>query len=375
MSTTTGSVERTPHAAPAGVADHEVAAMRRALELAGRGPLGANPRVGCVLLAPDGAVVGEGWHRGAGTAHAEVAALQDARERGADARGTTAVVTLEPCDHTGRTGPCSLALISAGVARVVVGVPDPNPVAAGGAERLRAAGVDVVAGVLASDGVAALGAWLPAVRHGRPFVTLKLAASLDGRVAAPDGTSRWITSAVARRHAHGLRAEVGAIVVGTGTALVDDPSLTARTGDGSLVEHQPLRVVVGHRDVPAGARLRGPGGELVQVRTHDPAQVLAVLHAREVRHVLVEGGPTLAAAFLAAGLVDEVHAYVAPVLLGGGPAAVGDLGVTTIAQAVRLVPTEVVPLGPDVLVVATPQSLPGAPGPVAPVGTSIEEEH
>lgn len=355
---------------------HEVTAMRRALELAARGPSGGpNPRVGCVLLAPDGAVLAEGWHRGAGTAHAEVAALRAARERGADTRGATAVVTLEPCDHTGRTGPCSVALLDAGVARVVVAVPDPNPVAAGGADRLRAAGVDVLTGVLAGEGVATLGAWWPAVRRGRPFVTLKIASSLDGRVAAADGTSRWITSDVARRHAHGLRAEVGAIVVGTGTALVDDPSLTARTGDGSLVEQQPLRVVVGERDVPAGARLRGPGGELVQVRTHDPAQVLAVLHAREVRHVLVEGGPTLAAAFLTAGLVDEVHAYVAPVLLGAGPGAVGDLGVTSIAQALRLEPTEVVPLGPDVLVVATPRPSQDPAPSDAPVGTSIEEEH
>lgn len=359
-----------PGAPPA--SDVEVGAMRRALELAARGPLGPNPRVGCVLLDRDGAVLGEGWHRGAGTVHAEVAALADARERGADVRGATAVVTLEPCDHTGRTGPCSVALLEAGVARVVVSVPDPNPVAAGGAERLRAAGVDVVTGVLVDEGTRALGAWLPAVERGRPFVTLKLAASLDGRVAAADGSSRWITSDVARRHAHGLRAEVGAIVVGTGTALVDDPSLTARTGDGSLVEHQPLRVVVGHRDVPAGARLRGPGGELVQVRTHDPAVVLAALHEHEVRHVLVEGGPTLAAAFLAAGLVDEVHAYVAPVLLGAGASAVGDLGVATIADAVRLTPVDVVPLGPDVLVVATPQH---APPPGATTATSTEEEH
>ncbi|WP_046528387.1 MULTISPECIES: bifunctional diaminohydroxyphosphoribosylaminopyrimidine deaminase/5-amino-6-(5-phosphoribosylamino)uracil reductase RibD [Cellulomonas] len=333
----------------------ELAAMTRALELASRGPLGPNPRVGCVLLAADGTALGEGWHRGAGTPHAEVAALADARERGADVRGATAVVTLEPCDHVGRTGPCSLALLAAGVARVVVGVADPNPVAAGGARRLHDAGVEVVTGVLADEGVAALGAWLPAVTRGRPFVTLKLAASLDGRVAAADGSSRWITSDVARRHAHGLRAEVGAIVVGTGTALADDPSLTARTGDGSLVEHQPLRVVVGYRDVPADARLRGPGGELVPLRTHDPARVLAALHAREVRHVLVEGGPTLAAAFVAAGLVDEVHAYVAPVLLGAGPAALGDLGVRSIEDAVRLVPREVHPLGPDVLVVATPE--------------------
>ena len=335
-------------------APSETDAMRRALELARRGPAnGPNPRVGAVLLSPSGELVGEGWHRGAGTPHAEVAALADAAARGASTRGATAVVTLEPCNHTGRTGPCSEALLAAGVARVVVSVADPNPVAAGGAERLRSAGVEVETGLLADEGRALLGAWLPSVERGRPFVTLKLATSLDGRIAAADGSSRWITSELSRHHAHDLRAEVDAIAVGTGTALVDDPSLTARNAAGELHGHQPLRVVVGHRDVPAGARLRGPGGELLQVRTHDPADVVAVLAEREVRHLLVEGGPTLAAAFLRAGLVDEVHAYVAPVLLGAGPSAMADLGVTSIGDAVRLTTRSVIPLGPDVLVVAT----------------------
>ncbi|WP_315097649.1 bifunctional diaminohydroxyphosphoribosylaminopyrimidine deaminase/5-amino-6-(5-phosphoribosylamino)uracil reductase RibD [uncultured Cellulomonas sp.] len=335
-------------------APSEADAMRHALVLARRGPVsGPNPRVGCVLLGADGEVLGEGWHRGAGTAHAEVAALADAAARGASTVGATAVVTLEPCTHTGRTGPCSEALIAAGVGRVVVSVPDPNPVAAGGAERLREAGVDVETGLLGDEGRALLGAWLPAVERGRPFVTLKLATSLDGRIAAADGSSRWITSEVSRHHAHDLRAEVDAIVVGTGTALVDDPSLTARNAAGELHGTQPLRVVVGLRDLPSDARLHGPGGELVHVRTHDPAEVLSLLAEREVRHVLVEGGPTLAAAFLRAGLVDEVHAYVAPVLLGSGSSAVADLGVTSIGDAVRLTTRSVLPLGPDVLVVAT----------------------
>ncbi|WP_426592017.1 bifunctional diaminohydroxyphosphoribosylaminopyrimidine deaminase/5-amino-6-(5-phosphoribosylamino)uracil reductase RibD [Cellulomonas sp. McL0617] len=338
------------------VAHAELTALRHAFELARRGPAGGpNPRVGAVLRSPSGDVIGEGWHRGAGTAHAEVAALVDASARGTDTVGATAVVTLEPCNHTGRTGPCSEALIAAGVGRVVVSVVDPNPVAAGGAQRLREAGVDVTTGVLADEGRAVLGAWLASVERGRPFVTLKLATSLDGRIAAADGSSRWITSEVSRHHAHDLRAEVGAIVVGTGTALADDPSLTARNAAGELHGDQPLRVVVGHRDIPAGARLRGPGGELLTVRTHDPAEVLAELTAREVRHVLVEGGPTVAAAFVRAGLVDEVHAYVAPVLLGAGPPALADLGITSIGAAVRLTTRSVLPLGPDVLIVATPE--------------------
>lgn len=343
-------------------AEHD--ALRRALELARQGPAhGPNPRVGCVLLADDGVRLAEGCHRGAGTPHAEADALANARAAGRDPRGATAVVTLEPCNHTGRTGPCSQALLDAGVRRVVFAVADASQVAQGGAERLRAAGVDVVgpdSGALPAELTAAahdlVRAWATAVRLGRPFVTLKIASSLDGRVAAADGSSRWITSASSREHAHRLRAAVDAIAVGTGTALVDDPALTARTPDGALAEHQPLRVVVGRREVPADARLRGPGGALVTVRTHDPAEVLAALHAREVRHLLVEGGPTLASAFLRAGLVDEVHAYVAPVLLGAGRLAVEDLAVTSIGAALRLEPREVHQLGPDVLIVAAAPS-------------------
>ena len=358
----------------------ELAAMDRALELARRGPSGGpNPRVGCVILAapartatppstppatPAGPlapvtptprrVLAEGWHRGAGTLHAEAAALAAARANGIDVRGATAVVTLEPCHHTGRTPPCAQALIDAGVARVVVAVADPNPAAAGGGDQLRAAGVDVASGVREAEGRELLRIWLAAVERGRPYVTLKLASSLDGRVAAADGSSRWITSDVAREHAHRLRAEVGAIAVGTGTVCADDPELTARTASSELTSHQPLRVVVGLRDVPAGARVRGPGGELLHLRTHDVASVLAALHAREVRHLLVEGGPTLAAAFLRAGVVDEIHAYIAPVLLGAGPSAVGDLGITSIGDALRYEPREPIALGPDVLIVSTP---------------------
>lgn len=361
---------------PRGAVLCEADAAALALSLAARGPAhGSNPRVGCVLLAPDpgavcdhpaahrvGRILGGGWHRGAGTAHAEVAALADARASGASVEGATAVVTLEPCNHVGRTGPCSVALLEAGVARVTHLLADPNAVASGGAARLRAAGVDAPGPGEpdAGPGHELLRVWLHAVRSGRPFVTLKTATSLDGRVAAPDGSSRWITSAESRAHAHAVRATVDAIAVGTGTVLADDPTLTARPGGADA--HQPLRVVVGHRDVPAHARLRtGPGGDLLHVRTHDVADVLAELAAREVRHVLVEGGPTLASAFLRAGLVDEVHAYVAPVLLGAGPSALGDLGVTSIDEALRLRTVSTIPLGPDVLIVARPDAAPAAP--------------
>jgi len=314
-------------------------AMERALALAATSgvPTGPNPRVGCVLLDADGEVVAEGFHRGAGTPHAEADALARAGDR---ARGATAVVTLEPCDHTGRTGPCSRALLDAGVRRVVLAQRDPNPVAAGGAARLRAAGVEVAEGLLVDEARALNREWTLAVERGRPFVTWKYAASLDGRSAAADGTSRWISSAASRRDVHRLRGRVDAVVVGTGTALADDPALTVRDDDGHDLPgpQQPLRVVVGHRDVPPTARVLAdlPGARpALHLRTHDPAEVLADLRARDVQHVLLEGGPTLAAAFWRAGLVDEVVAYVAPVLLGAGPAAVGDLGTTTLADAAR----------------------------------------
>lgn len=343
------------------------AAMRRALALAAQGPAhGTNPRVGCVLLDPGGRTVAEGFHRGAGTPHAEAAALAAARADGVDPRGTTAVVTLEPCAHHGRTGPCADALIDAGVAAVHVAVADPNPVATGGADRLRAAGIAVTVGTLADEGEELLRPWLHAVRTGRPYVTLKLATSLDGRVAAVDGTSRWITGAPARAHAHTVRAQVDAIAVGTGTALADDPSLTARTVDGGLFEHQPVRVVLGRRTLPDGARLRGPGGALLQLPGHDLHAALDELGAREVRHLLVEGGPTLATALLAADVVDEVHAYVAPVLLGAGATAVGDLGVTTIDDAARFGTREVTRLGDDVLLVARRVRSPDAARPDQP---------
>ncbi|NTW39917.1 MAG: bifunctional diaminohydroxyphosphoribosylaminopyrimidine deaminase/5-amino-6-(5-phosphoribosylamino)uracil reductase RibD [Cellulomonadaceae bacterium] len=330
--------------------------MERALVLALRGPAhGPNPRVGAVLLAADGTTLAEGWHAGAGTPHAEAMAVDVARRAGVDLRGATAVVTLEPCSHTGRTGPCTEVLIGAGVRRVLAAVSDPGAESGHGADVLRTSGVEVELGLLAGQGEELLRVWLAAVRRGRPWVTLKLATTLDGRVAASDGSSRWITSAASRARAHAQRETVDAIVVGSGTVLADDPSLTARTPWGELADHQPLRVAVGLRDVPAGARLRGPGGELVHLATHDPREVLDALAAREVRHVLVEGGPVLSAAFLAAGLVDEVHAYVAPVLLGAGRPAVADLGIATIARALRLTTLSIEQLGPDVLLVSRPQ--------------------
>ncbi len=325
--------------------------MRRALELAAHGPeADANPRVGCVLVSPSGELVAEGWHRGSGTPHAEAAALAAA---GSSATGATAYVTLEPCHHTGRTGPCSEALQAAGVVRVVHAQSDPNPVAAGGAAWLRDRGLEVIGGVLEAEAAALNRTWTHRTVTGRPWVTWKLATTLDGRSAAADGTSRWITGEAARADVHQQRSRCGAVLIGTGTALTDDPWLTARGPDGSLLEHQPVRVVMGERDLPAGARILDAVAPTWHLRTRSPKEVLAILGDAQIHHVWLEGGPTVAAAFLADGFVDEVVAYVAPVFLGRGRPSVGDLGITTIDDALRLDPTDITLIGIDVRITAT----------------------
>ncbi len=330
-------------------------AMRRALELAARGPArDANPQVGCVILSPDGEIIAEGWHRGRGTLHAETDALS---HLGADgARGATAVVTLEPCNHHGRTGPCSEALIAAGVARVVYAANDPNPAAKDGAARLRETGIEATGGILEPDVAEFLRPWLTAMRLGRPHITLKWAASLDGRAAAADGSSQWITGPAARAHVHEQRAAAEAIIVGTGTVLADNPSLTARGPDGELLPHQPLPVIIGERAVPRNARLHEHPVPFFATRTRELDTVMSDLFDRGIRRAFVEGGPTLASAFVTAGLVDEYLIYLAPVLLGGDKLALGDLGIGTLADARQLNIVGVEQLGNDILVTARPRA-------------------
>jgi diaminohydroxyphosphoribosylaminopyrimidine deaminase/5-amino-6-(5-phosphoribosylamino)uracil reductase len=348
----------------------EIAAMGRAIELAARG-LGTtspNPVVGCVILDADGAVTGEGFHAYAGGPHAEIVALAQAGER---ARGGTVVVTLEPCDHHGKTGPCSVALVNAGVARVVIGVTDPHTHAGGGAETLRRAGVDVEIGVRHAEVEAGNIAWLTAVRRRRPYVIWKYAATLDGRSAAADGTSMWITSEAARMDVHAHRSTVDAVIVGVGTVLADNPQLTARNlRDGSLAIRQPLRVVVDSEGrTPPDARVRD-GAAPTWVATAaelgaagdkqvDLSLLLSRLYERDVRAALLEGGPRLAGAFLAAGLVDKVVCYLAPRLLGAGSAALVDAGVGTIADAIELELIDVTRIGPDLRVTAIPRKVEG----------------
>ncbi|MDQ6648663.1 MAG: bifunctional diaminohydroxyphosphoribosylaminopyrimidine deaminase/5-amino-6-(5-phosphoribosylamino)uracil reductase RibD [Actinomycetota bacterium] len=357
--------------------------MRRALEIARAATREAGPRpgVGAVVLDSSGTAVGEGATRRTPGPHAEVVALAAA---GGRARGGTVVVTLEPCSHTGATGPCTDALVAAGVVRVVYAVADPNPVAAGGGAVLQAAGVSVEAGLLGPEAERVHEAWLLGVRRERPFVTWKYAASLDGQVAAADGSSRWVTSEQSRADVHQLRSQVDAVVVGRGTVLADDPHLTARPGGVAVgPADQPLRVVLDSlaRTHPASRVLDDAAATLVVVSEEAPpdrvaalrerAEVLVTkhtergvhlpdllgeLHARGVVHLLLEGGPTLAGSFAAAGLVDRVVGYLAPVLLGSGrfPALTG-AGLAVIGDAVRLRLDEVVRIGPDLRLTARPE--------------------
>jgi len=355
--------------------------MRRALELAerGRGLTSPNPMVGAVVVTPGGEVVGEGFHARAGAPHAEVEAL---RAAGARASAATLYVTLEPCAHQGRTPPCASAIVEAGVARVVAAVGDPNPLVSGrGFAELRRAGVEVVTGVAATEAERQNRVFLISMRERRPHVTLKAAMTLDGKIADVHGASRWITGEPARRHAHRLRSEADAIVVGVGTVLRDDPELTVRLGHPW--PREPFRVVLdtagrtprearfvragtaGRAVIAVGAeapeeRLREltvSGATIVRCPTRDAridlGALLAELFAREVRAVLVEGGGEVHAAFLDAGLVDRVAMFVAPLLVGGRDATpvVGGAG-RELKSAAKLGGFAVTALGDDLLIEA-----------------------
>jgi diaminohydroxyphosphoribosylaminopyrimidine deaminase/5-amino-6-(5-phosphoribosylamino)uracil reductase len=324
-------------------------AMRRALQLALKGPaFGVNPQVGAVILDESGAVVAEGWHEGAGTPHAEVVALSKLSLP--LPAGYTAVVTLEPCNHTGRTGPCAQALIAAGISRVVFASADPGVESGAGAKTLRDAGVEVISGVLESLADDQARVWLISAQNQRPFVTLKWAQSLDGRAAAADGSSQWISGPESREHAHKLRSEIDAILVGTGTVLADNPSLTARKADGSLYSHQPLRVVLGNSTLPSGLRAFDDTAETLRIRNSDLQVLLADLYSQGVKHLMVEGGPSVASSFVQAGLVDEFVTYIAPQLIGGPGLAVRDLGISSMTEAIQLRFVETRSLGADLYV-------------------------
>jgi diaminohydroxyphosphoribosylaminopyrimidine deaminase/5-amino-6-(5-phosphoribosylamino)uracil reductase len=349
--------------------------MARAVEVAHNGMYTAdpNPHVGCVLVR-DGKVVGEGWHARAGGPHAEPAALAAA---GAAARGATAYVTLEPCNHTGRTGPCSEALIAAGVARVVFAVRDPNPKAAGGVERLRAAGIEVEEGLMADAAEALYPGFLKRQRTGLPYVRVKLAASLDGRTALANGESRWITSKAARTDAQYGRARSSVVLTGIGTILADDPAMNVRVPES---DRQPLRVVLDSRlRTPSDSRIINREGRVLIIGTQDdprrreslqrqdveiavlPAaggrpdlrEVLKLLAGRGANEVWVEAGATLAGAFLRDGLFDELVVYLAPTLLGPDARALTELPpLAQLDERPRLRFTGVRPVGDDLCITA-----------------------
>jgi len=329
------------------------AAMRLAIDQAEtvKGGTYPNPPVGAVILNRDGEIIGVGATEPTGGPHAEIVALQRA---GAGAEGGAAVVTLEPCNHHGRTPPCVDALLAAGISTVAYAVSDPNAEAAGGAARLAESGVHVVAGVLADDVAGGpLREWLHKQRTGFPHVTWKFATSIDGRSAAADGSSQWITSDAARADVHRRRAACDAIVVGTGTVFIDDPKLTARLPDGSLADRQPLRVVVGQSEISADANVLSDDTRTMVIRTRDPCEVIKALSDRT--DVLIEGGPTLAGAFLRAGVINRILAYVAPILLGGPVTAIDDVGVLSIAHAQRWRFDAIEPIGPDILLSLVPE--------------------
>ncbi len=328
--------------------------MRRAIDLSSNGPArGLNPQVGAIALDEAGTIIAEGWHMGSGTPHAEVDALS--KLSADEIRGATMVVTLEPCNHTGRTGPCVDALINARVARVVYAVTDPGHASSGGAERLREAGIEVIGGVLADEVEAHQHDWLMSARLGRPQVAVKWGASLDGRVAAEDGTSQWITGEAARELVHRQRAAADAIIVGTGTVLADNPSLTARTAGGDLHETQPVPVVIGERPIPGDSLIYHHPHEPIIPGTRDIDAILGELHGRGLRSVFVEGGPTLASAFIEAGVVDRYYVYIAPTLLGGSRLAVTEVGVSSLAERVDLDFVRIEQLGPDLFIEAVPR--------------------
>lgn len=309
-----------------------------------RGTTSPNPPVGAVILDVDGHIVGVGGTQPAGGAHAEVQALNQAGPR---ARGGTAVTTLEPCNHTGRTGPCSHALYEAGVTQLYYVHPDPTGQASGGAEYLRQQGVRVEQILDRVGPVADLVPWLRATELGRPHVTLKFAQTLDGFTAARDGSSQWITGDIARDHVHQDRRRRDAIIIGTGTALADNPSLTARDEVGEPYPEQPRRVVIGTRDIDAGA---SPNlHRLGFAHYPDISGALEELWEQGARDVLVEGGASLAEGFLKAGLVDAVQAYIAPKLLGEGRGVLAGPVAQTLSDAAEFELQQVTRLAGDVL--------------------------
>jgi diaminohydroxyphosphoribosylaminopyrimidine deaminase/5-amino-6-(5-phosphoribosylamino)uracil reductase len=309
--------------------------MQRAIALSekGLGKCAPNPIVGAVILDASGKIVGEGFHdRMTSKDHAEVVAIASA---GNLAKGATMVVTLEPCNHTGSTGPCTQAIIDAGISTVVFAVKDPNAVAAGGADALRVAGIKVLDGVLAKEASYANRSWLTKIEKSRPYFVWKVATTLDAKIAASDGTSKWISNEVSRSDVQRLRRESDAIIVGTNTVISDNPHLIPR-GDFSGYTHNPIRVIFGESNVPEDSKVFDNSAETIQVKSRDLKNLVAKLNELDINQVFVEAGSTLASAMLTAGLLDELVIYQAPALLGLGKSFYEEQSHITIADQMRL---------------------------------------
>lgn len=292
-------------------------AMHRAITLSkkGLGKTAPNPIVGAVIIDASGVIIAEGFHdRMTRSDHAEIIAIKGAGER---ARGATIIITLEPCSHTGSTGPCTQAIIEAGISTVVFAVNDPNSVAAGGADVLRTSGITVVAGVLEKEAAYSNQAWLTKIKKNRPFFTWKVAATLDGKVAATDGTSKWISNEISRADVQTLRRQSDAILVGTNTVITDNPNLVPR-GDFAGYSQNPIRVICGEQELPPDSKIFDDTAQTVLVKSKNLELLVAKLNELGINRVFVEAGPTLASAMVNHGLIDELVIYQAPALLGAG---------------------------------------------------------
>jgi diaminohydroxyphosphoribosylaminopyrimidine deaminase/5-amino-6-(5-phosphoribosylamino)uracil reductase len=320
--------------------------MSRAIELASKVDLSRdiNPTVGVVIVDASGTIVGEGWHNGSGTVHAEIMAIAQA---GSKAVGATLYCTLEPCNAQGKTGPCAQAVIAAGITKVVIAQADPHRAMSGGVKTLQAAGIEVEVGLLQDSAIDLNASWNFAQENNRPWVIWKTATTLDGFVAAEDGSSKWITGEPARERVQEIRASVGAILTGTGTVLADDPLLTVRALPN---DQQPLRVIVGDRELPANSQIFTGANPAIRM-PGDLSKVIAELWQEHgVHKVLVEAGSHVSQSLWSANLVDEVYWFQAPMILGSGKPAIGSFGVNTLANASRFPEYQVDRVGLDLLV-------------------------
>ena len=315
------------------------AAMARAIECAraGLGKTFPNPIVGAVITSAKGEFISEGFH--GGTEHAEVIAIAAAKEIPA---GSIIYVTLEPCNHQGKTPPCTEAIIDAGIKKVLYAVSDPNPVAAGGAEHLRASGIEVEQGLLESEAAFDNRAWMTKIAKQRPRITWKIASTMDGKVAAADGTSKWITSELARADVALLRSQADAIVSSTATVKADNPLLTSK-GAGK----NPVRIVMGRSEIASGSQILNADAETIAIKSRDLQELIILANSHGFNQLLIESGPTFGTALLKAGLIDEVILYQAPTFFGSGAPSISDLGVSTISERLDFEIADVEVIGAD----------------------------